>query len=237
MGRSTRLLALMQALRSRRHPVTAATLAQELEVSERTIYRDLSDLAVQGAPVHGEAGVGYVLRPGLFLPPLMLTEDETEAILLGLRYVDQRGDEVLKKAAANAGAKITAVLSREMQAAASAPLSIPGPDGNGFPENKVPLSLLRSAIRTRRRLAIAYVDDRERRTERVVWPIFLGFMDSARVLTGWCELREAFRFFRTDRILSAEPRDAYLTPRAVLVRNFQTQIHAEQHRRDAPDSN
>ena len=84
MGRSTRLLALLQALRGRRHPVTAAALAQELEVSERTIYRDLSELASQGAP-QGEAGVGYILGPGLFLPPLMLTEDEAEAVLLCLR--------------------------------------------------------------------------------------------------------------------------------------------------------
>ena len=110
MSRSARLLALLQALRCRRHPVTAATLAGELEVSERTIYRDLSELAAQGAPVEGEAGVGYILRPGLFLPPLMLTEDETEAVLLGLNYVVQRGDDVLTKAAETARAKISTVL-------------------------------------------------------------------------------------------------------------------------------
>jgi predicted DNA-binding transcriptional regulator YafY len=87
LSRSARLFALLQALRCRRYAVTAAALARELQVSERTIYRDLSELAAQGAPVQGEAGVGYVLRPGLFLPTLMLTEDETEAVLLGLRYV------------------------------------------------------------------------------------------------------------------------------------------------------
>jgi predicted DNA-binding transcriptional regulator YafY len=168
VGRSTRLLSLLQSLRGRRHPVTAAALARELEVSDRTIYRDLSTLAAQGAPIQGEAGVGYVLRPGLFLPPLMLTEDETEAILLGLRYVDQRGDEVLTKAAGNARAKITAILSREMQAAADAPLSVPGPDRHGFPQNTVPIALLRTAIRTQQRLAITYVDQHDRRSERVV---------------------------------------------------------------------
>jgi predicted DNA-binding transcriptional regulator YafY len=109
LSRSVRLLALLQALLCRRYAVTAAALARELQVSERTIYRDLSELAAQGAPVQGEAGVGYMLRPGLFLPPLMLTEDETEAVLLGLRYVDQRGDDVLTKAAANAHAKILVV--------------------------------------------------------------------------------------------------------------------------------
>jgi len=132
--RSTRLLALLQALRGRRRPVTAAALARELEVSERTIYRDLSELTSQGAPIQGEAGVGYILGPGLFLPPLMLTEDETEAILLGLRYVDQHGDEVLTNAGRSARAKITSVLSRELQATVEAPLSVPGPDGGTFPK-------------------------------------------------------------------------------------------------------
>ncbi|HTJ62546.1 MAG TPA: YafY family protein [Alphaproteobacteria bacterium] len=237
MGRANRLLALLQALRRRRHPVTAAVLAYELEVSERTIYRDLSGLAAQGAPIQGEAGIGYILRPGLFLPPLMLTEDETEAVLLGLRYVDQRGDEVLIQAAANARAKIADVLSREMQATAYAPLSIPGPGGIAFPENTVPLALLRSAIRTQKRLAIAYVDERERRTGRVVWPIQLGFMDNARVLTCWCELRQAFRFFRTDRILSATLQDRYPRRRADLLRDFHIQLREEQAQRDPPDRN
>jgi predicted DNA-binding transcriptional regulator YafY len=235
--RSARLLALLQALRCRRRPVTAATLAEEFGISERTVYRDLSELTAQGAPIEGEAGVGYILRPGLFLPPLMLSEDETEAVLLGLRYVDQRGDEVLTKAAENARAKLTAVLSQERQATAHAPLSIPGPAGKRFPENIVPLSLLRSAIRTQKRLAVEYVDEHERRTARVVWPIQLGFMDSARVLTGWCELREAFRFFRTDRIVSAELRDRYKARRADLMRDFQAQLREEGHRHDAPDRN
>jgi predicted DNA-binding transcriptional regulator YafY len=237
VGRATRLLALLQALRCRRRAVTAATLARELGVSERTIYRDLSELTAQGAPVEGAAGVGYILRPGLFLPPLMLSEDETEAVLLGLRYVDQRGDEVLTKAAGNARAKIASVLSQEMQATANAPLSIPGPDGNGFPENMVPLALLRSAIRAQKRLAIDYVDEHEHRTERVVWPIQLGFMDDARVLTGWCELRTAFRFFRTDRIVSAEPRDRYKARRADLLRDFRAQLGGERQLRDPPDRN
>jgi predicted DNA-binding transcriptional regulator YafY len=89
-SRSARLLDLLQALRGRRRPVTAAQLADELEVSERTVYRDVATLIAQGAPIQGEAGVGYVLRPGLFVPPLMLGEEEIEAVLLGLRYVDQR---------------------------------------------------------------------------------------------------------------------------------------------------
>ena len=227
MSRSSRLLALLQALRLRRQPVTAAILARDLEVSERTIYRDLAELIAQGAPIQGEAGIGYVLRPGLFLPPLMLTEDEAEAVLLGLRYVDQRGDDVLTKAADNARAKIMAVLSPEMQAVTSAPLTVPGPDGKGFPKDAVPLSIFRSAIRMQRKLIVDYVDGQQRHTQRVIWPIQLGFMDNARVVISWCEMRQAFRFFRTDRILSAEPGDRYPGRRSNLVRDFQTQIREE----------
>jgi predicted DNA-binding transcriptional regulator YafY len=227
LSRSTRFLALLQALRRRRQPVTAASLARELEVSERTIYRDLAELAAQGAPISGEAGVGYVLRPGLFLPPLMLTGDEIEAVLLGLRYVDQRGDDVLMKAAQDAKAKITAVLSQDIQAATAVPMTIPGPDGKKFPDNVVPFNVLRSAIRTQKRLAISYSDREGRYTQRVIWPIQLGFMDNARVLAGWCELRREFRFFRTDRILTGELRDRYPARRADLIRDFETRIGEE----------
>ncbi|MBY8917984.1 YafY family transcriptional regulator [Nitratireductor sp. L1-7-SE] len=224
MGRSTRLLALLQALRRRHQPVTAATLAREMEVSERTIYRDLSELAAQGASIKGEAGVGYVLRSGFFLPPLMLTQDETEAVLLGLRYVNQRGDDVLNKAAENARAKIGSVLSEDMQAVAIAPMTIPGPDGKPFPENKVSLTLLRSAIRMQKRLLIEYVDQAGQHSRRVVWPIQIGFMDTARVLSAWCELRDDFRFFRTDRILIAELLERYPIRRDDLVRTFQDRM-------------
>jgi predicted DNA-binding transcriptional regulator YafY len=234
---SARFLALLQALRCRRRPVTAAALARELHVSERTIYRDLSELAAQGAPVQGEAGVGYMLRPGLFLPPLMLTDDETEAVLLGLRYVDQRGDDVLTKAAANAHAKILAVLPQEGQIVATLPMAIPGPKAKGFPENTVPLSALRSAIRTCRRLAIGYVNAEGRQTRRVIWPIQLSFMDNARVVTGWCEPRKAFRFFRTDRISSAEICDRYPARRADLIRDFYVQLSDEHSEARSPDRN
>ena len=154
MARSTRLLMLLQALRGRHRPVTASVLAVELGVSERTLYRDVADLVAQGAPIYGEAGVGYVLRPGLFLPPLMLTEDETEAIVLGLRYVDQRGDEVLARAAAVALAKIGAVLSPAAKETLQNPIALPGPRGPGFPANAVDLRTFRAAIRSQKKLRI-----------------------------------------------------------------------------------
>jgi predicted DNA-binding transcriptional regulator YafY len=173
VARSTRLLMLLQTLRGRSRPVTASALAAELGVSERTLYRDIAELSAQGAPIYGEAGIGYVLRPGLFLPPLMLTEDETEAIVLGLRYVDQRGDEVLAKAAAVALAKIGAVLAPAAKEALQNPIALPGPRGPGFPANAVDLRTFRAAIRSQRKLRIGYIDAKGARSKRVVWPIGL----------------------------------------------------------------
>jgi len=237
VSRSIRLLHLLQALRGRRRPVTAARLADELEVSERTIYRDIATLAAQGAPIEGEAGVGYVLRPGLFLPPLMLNEDETEAVLLGLRYVDQRGDPVLRKAASDALAKIGSVLSAEALITLTTPLTMPGPTPEAFPENRTPLSQLRDAIRTQKRLHIQYQDAEGRASRRCVWPIQLGFMDRARVLSAWCELRQDFRMFRTDRILEATEGERYPARRADLLRRLRARLNIDETGRATPDKN
>jgi predicted DNA-binding transcriptional regulator YafY len=226
MSRSARLLRLLQALRGRHQAVTAARLAEELEVSERTIYRDVADLMAQGAPIEGEAGVGYLLRPGLFLPPLMLSEDEVEAVLLGLRYVDQRGDEVLQAAASVALAKISAVLSPQAQAQITNPLSMPGPRPM-FPQNAAPLDQLRAAIRGQVRLDIRYENEQGQRTQRVVWPVQLAFMDRARVLAAWCELRQDFRTFRTDRIISVTLLDRYPGRRADLARRLHAHLDGQ----------
>lgn len=220
---------MLQALRGRRGPVTAGALAGALNVSERTIYRDIADLLAQGAPIQGEAGLGYVLRPGMFLPPLMFTEDETNAVMLGLRYVAQRGDDVLVQASESARAKIVTMLSREGQASVDAPIAVSGPGGAAFPHDVVPLAIMRAAIRERMRLMIAYVDRQARPTERVIWPIQIGFTEQARVVAAWCELRGAFRFFRSDRIRSATPLDQYGSPRGDLVRQFRRALLAAGH--------
>jgi predicted DNA-binding transcriptional regulator YafY len=236
MSRPARLLRLLQAMRGRHQPVTAARLAEALEVSERTIYRDVADLMAQGAPIEGEAGVGYILRPGLFLPPLMVSADEVEAVMLGLRYVDQRGDEVLRAAAAVALTKIGAVLSPQAQAQMNHPLALPGPT-RSFPQNATPITDLRAAIRDRVRLNIRYEDEQGRQTERVVWPIQLGFTDLARVLFGWCELRQDFRTFRSDRIVAMVCLDRYPTPRAEMVRRLRTHLDGLADWRNSPDGN
>ena len=200
MARSERLLALMQALRRRRRPVSAAILAGELGVSLRTIYRDIGALAAQGAPVEGEAGLGYVLRPGFFLPPLMFDAEETDALMLGLRLAAGRGDPALAAAAENALAKITAVLpSPQQDDAAENGLKVAGHNGAG-----APLTTIRRALREERKLRLAYRDKNGSATQRTVWPVLIGFFEASEVLAAWCELRGDFRHFRLDRISTAE---------------------------------
>lgn len=217
MPRSARLLSLIQLLRRYRRPVTAATLAGELGVSERTIYRDVATLAAQGAPIAGEAGLGYVLRPGFLLPPLMFGDDEAEAVVLGLRWVASRGDGPLGTAAADALAKIASVLPDHVREAAFASGLLAGP-GEAVPPGTADLSLLRRAIRLERKLRITYADTQGQRTERTVWPVALGFFDQVRVVVAWCEMRQDFRHFRADRITHAEPlAERYARRRRVLL--------------------
>ncbi len=224
MSRSSRLLLLLQNLTTRRRPVTASKLAAELNVSERTIYRDLAELASQGVRVEGEPGVGYLLKPGFFLPPLMLTEEEAEAVLLGLDYVNQRGDDVLLKAGVNARAKIQAVLRSAAGSRASVRLASPGPPTPPeFPENAVSLNRLRAAIRSQLKLDLTYRDEQGVGSMRTAWPIQLAFLHNARILIAWCELRKDFRTFRTDRILSVVEREPSPEPRAALLRRFRAE--------------
>jgi predicted DNA-binding transcriptional regulator YafY len=238
VARTTRLLELLQLLRGKTQPVTAASLAADLGVSERTLYRDIAELSAQGAPIYGEAGIGYVLRPGLFLPPLMLSEAEIEAIGLGLRYVDQRGDDVLGKASASALAKIAAVLSPAAKEAMLNPIALPGPSGRGYPENAVPLTALWDAIRAQARLRIAYQAASGERTERTVWPLAIGFMNEARVLVAWCEMRVAYRTFRTDRIDAANDIGArYPGRRSALLLKWRNQMKREEAGDFTPDKN
>jgi predicted DNA-binding transcriptional regulator YafY len=185
MSRSERLLTLIQVLRRHRRPVSGAALARELSVSLRTIYRDIQSLAAGGAPIDGEAGVGYVLRPGFTLPPLMFTEEEVEAIVLGSRMVAASADARLASAARDAMAKITAVLpnGRADDVAALGLLSAPRPPD--MPDG-VDLAQLRQAIRAERKVWITYGDELGNRTERRIWPISLTFYDRTRLLAAWC---------------------------------------------------
>jgi predicted DNA-binding transcriptional regulator YafY len=169
----------------------------------------------------------------MFLPPLMLTGEEIEAVVLGLRYVDQRGDEVLARAAADALAKIATVLSPAARDAMNDPMTLPGPPGREFPANAVDLDVLRAAIRSQAKLRIAYADAAGVRSERIVWPVALGFMNEARILVAWCESRQAHRTFRTDRLLTATLMgERYPGRRSVRLREWVAQADA---RPFAPD--
>jgi predicted DNA-binding transcriptional regulator YafY len=199
MKRTERLFTLMDALRRHRRPVTAASLADELTVSMRTIYRDVQVLIGLGAPIDGEAGLGYLLRPGFFLPPLMFSEDELEALVLGARWIARQSDTGLTQAASNALAKIAAASPKDLRDAMAntglwvAPM---GKDAGAVADVKV----VREAIRREQKLQIAYVAETGASTERAIWPIALAFYERRQTVAAWCELRGAFRHFRTDRI-------------------------------------
>jgi predicted DNA-binding transcriptional regulator YafY len=203
MSRSERLLQLLQVLRRHRAPVSGEALARETGVSIRTLYRDIASLQAQGAAITGEAGVGYVMQPGFMLPPLMFGAEELDAIVLGMRFVAGHGDRALAQGATNALAKLTAVLPPELRREVAASALLIGA-GQAMPTQIVEAEQLRAAIRRERKLRIDYRDPAGVLSQRVVWPYALVYFDLVRVLMCWCELRGAFRNFRTDRIIAAE---------------------------------
>lgn len=220
MSRAERLLSLVQALRRRRRPVAGRELADELSVSLRTIYRDIQALIAQGAPIDGEAGIGYVLKPGFVLPPLMFSDEEIEALAFGVRLAASRGDARLARAAEDALAKIAAVLPPDLADRMEATGLIAGQPRLAAADG-VDLSLLRSAIRNETKVVFAYVNERGEPSHRVVWPVALAFYDQVRVLSAWCELRQDFRHFRTDRISEARALDdRYPRRRRVLLKEW-----------------
>lgn len=218
MSRTHRLLNLIQLLRQNRFPVTGQTLAEQLDVSVRTIYRDIATLQQQGADIQGEPGLGFVLRPGFLLPPLMFQEEEIEALMLGIQLAARHGDAQLSAAARTALAKIAAVLPAESSAVldASALVVVPSAQPPGDEPFLLPI---RQAIRGERKLIIGYRDRQNVESTRTIWPIILGFFDHVRVVVGWCELRQSFRHFRVDRISRLDVQEQrYPRRRTVLVR-------------------
>jgi predicted DNA-binding transcriptional regulator YafY len=220
MSRAQRLLDLIQLLRRHRFPVAGAVLADELGVSLRTLYRDIDTLKAQGAPIDGEAGVGYVLRPGFMLPPLMFSEEEIEALVLGGRWVAGRTDEPLGRAARNAIAKIAAVLPDDLKDSLETSTLLIGKDQR-IAAGDTELPTVREAIRTERKLRIGYLDNEEKNTRRTIWPFALGFFERVRIVVAWCELRNGYRHFRTDRISTLKMLDArYPRRRLALLKEW-----------------
>lgn len=220
MSRTQRLLDLIQVLRRQRRPVNGALLAEATGVSLRTLYRDIETLKAQGAHIDGEAGVGYVLRPGFMLPPMMFSEDEIEALVLGSRWVAERADAPLGAAARNALAKIAAVLPPDLKESLDASSLLIGP-GAPIAVGDDELPTIRASIRTERKLRITYADAAGSTTRRIIWPFALAFFDRVRVVVAWCEQRQDFRHFRTDRISSLTTLDArYPRRRQTLLKEW-----------------
>ena len=220
MSRAERLLELMQVLRRHRRPVSGALLARELGISLRTLYRDIASLQARGAHIDGEPGMGYLLRPGFMLPPLMFSQEEIEALVLGSRWVADRADTELASAARNLLAKIGAVLPPDLRHELDSSALLVGP-GTPLAAGDAELPKIRRAIRAQRKVEIRYRDTKGEETRRTIWPFALGFFDRVRVVAAWCELRRDLRHFRTDRIVALEiSKTPYPRARQALLKEW-----------------
>jgi len=202
MRRADRLFQIIQILRRSQRPITADAIAEELETSKRTVYRDIADLIGQRAPIRGEAGVGYILEDGFDLPPLMLTPEEVEAAVLGAQMVAARGDPALRRAAEDLIAKIGAVIPENLRPLVVEPATRAAPSWKAEPD-RIDMAGVRQAIRAGRKLVLTYRDEQERETRRTVWPFAIGYYETTRLVVAWCEVRADFRSFRTDRVVDA----------------------------------
>jgi len=198
MRRADRLFQLVQLIRGRRLS-TADFLAQRLEVSVRTVYRDVADLQAQGVPIEGEAGVGYRMRSGFDLPPLMFTKDEAQALVASVRIAQPRLDPALAAQAEAALSKILAVLPSASRAAAES-LAVYAPPVGPDDATRARLETLRVAAEARRKLRMRYLDLKGELSERVVRPLGCFYWGEVWTLAAWCEARQNFRNFRVDRI-------------------------------------
>jgi predicted DNA-binding transcriptional regulator YafY len=206
MRRADRLFDIIQSLRTAARPMTAAALAGELEVTPRTIYRDIAALQASRVPIEGAPGLGYVLRRGFDLPPLMFTADEADAIAIGVRLLRRLRDPKLQSAAESVLAKLAAVVPDPLQPhLVAAPVYVS--DGSAPPVSGVDLAELRNAVHETRKIAIDYADEEGRRTHRTIWPLAMAYYVDVTLIGAWCELRGDFRHFRVDRIASSRVLD------------------------------
>ncbi len=193
MPKSDRLFEVIQILRAANAPMKAIDIAELLEVSKRTIYRDIATLQAMRTPIYGEAGIGYVMRPGYNLPPVNFDVDEAEAITIGLSMIARTGDAQLLKAAKRAARKLS-------EAAPKTNTLIASSWGTGTPENVDPYHI-RQAIRSETKLQMVYTDANGNDSKRVIWPLIVIYYADNTMLVAWCELRKYFRHFRLDRMV------------------------------------
>ncbi|TFH48963.1 MAG: YafY family transcriptional regulator [Lysobacterales bacterium] len=217
MSRSTRMFEIIQLLRSTDAPLTAQAIASRLEVTKRTVYRDIAALQAIRVPIEGEAGVGYVMRPGFDLPPLMFTGEEVEAIVVGLAMLGRTGDTGLQSAAVSAGQKIGTVLPGDgRHDLKDWPLY--ASSWHAVPRSHVDMRYLRRAIREEEKVLLTYSDLEDKCTCRTVMPLALVYYIEAVVLAAWCELRSDFRHFRVDRIIDCEPTSTHFAGQSETLR-------------------
>jgi predicted DNA-binding transcriptional regulator YafY len=208
MRRADRLFQIVQLLRRRRTVTTAKQIAGKLEISERTVYRDIRDLILAGTPIDGEAGVGYRIRPGYDLPPLMFDREEIQALVLGARIVRQFGDPSLARASEAILSKVATVLPKELEPLlADTRLFVPNIVGGSRSADG--LAIAREGLTAQRRIRFRYTSERGDATERTVRPLGVFFWGRTWSLAAWCEMRVAFRNFRLDRVSDAALLDRF----------------------------
>ncbi len=211
MQKAERLLKILTLLQSRRRAVTAQALAEHLQVSERTIYRDVQALILSGIPIEGEAGVGYILQKGSLLSPIMFDETELEALILGVRMVQGWSDKGLSQSADGALEKIRAVLPDRLHhllSHAEETLLVPNYEQQPFSQFN---QQLRNAIKKKYKVIIEYHDEKHNYSERTIWPLGLVYWGKIWTLISWCELRDDYRSFRVDRIQQLTPVNSHFT--------------------------
>ncbi|WP_407579698.1 helix-turn-helix transcriptional regulator [Citrobacter koseri] len=217
MTRTERLLELLQILRAQRYPITASTLSERLGISVRSLYRDIKTLQHQGVCIEGCAGIGYIVKSDFHLPPLNLSHEEINAITLGLNWVSHNTDYDFKNTVRNALAKIHAVIPDELKNLIESQSYLTGPsekDERFFED-------IRNAIKKQKRIKINYCDKKDVYSSRVIWPIALVYMESCWLLVAWCEMKNDFRHFRTDKIQDIAQLDSmYSESRLVLLKKW-----------------
>lgn len=239
MRRADRLLELLQALRRTKPPVTATSLAASLEVSVRTVYRDIDALRRLGVGIEGEAGFGYVLTDDHALPPLMFTSAEVEALALGLRKVMAIGDGELASAAQNAITKLGPVLPDPLKTELESGILLAHSNArrlrlaeleeSGKLGDQVDPAIIRKAARQEMKLSVRYQDQEARMTERIIWPLAISYLDTSDLVIAWCELRQNFRTFRLDRLRAVEMEGGSFRPKRVpLLRRFLERLQEEE---------
>lgn len=227
MSRSARLLQLLDTLRLAPQPLTGPVLAQQLGVSLRTLYRDIASLRTQGADILGDPGLGFEMRPGFLLPPLMFSPDELEALLLGARWASRQADAQLAAAAESALNRIRSSLPLPLRIEVdTSGLLVPTMGQTVADEPWQPA--LRQAIRAQHKVVLHYQDLQGALTDRLVWPFAMAYFEKARVVSAWCELRGDFRHFRADRVQHLhDTGERYPESRHSLIRRWLAQLDCE----------